>query len=197
MTTSTTSSRSTSADSPRSRNDYPHIALIGGAGAGKTTLAQHLVDRYAYSRLSFAQPLKDLSCALWGQKRGFERERLQRLGVAVRDIDPDTWVDLLTSDLAEWHSARPVVVDDCRFPNEYQALRELGFVFIKVIADPNDRLLRLRRSGKTTTPAQLMHASEAHWEEFACDHYLYNLQGDVAFTKAHLDDIMHKLAART
>lgn len=39
----------------------PNIALIGLAGAGKDTVAEYLVRRYQYTRVAFADPLREMS----------------------------------------------------------------------------------------------------------------------------------------
>lgn len=41
--------------------NYPHIALVGRARSGKDTVAARLVQRYAYTRVAFADPLKDMA----------------------------------------------------------------------------------------------------------------------------------------
>lgn len=178
------------------RSDLPNFAFVGGAGAGKSTCADYLVEHQGYVRLSFAAPLKDVARQLWGEDRGAERDRLQRLGVGVREIDPDTWVDLLTARVEARPSVR-FVVDDCRFPNEYQELRALGFRFVRVEAYATDRLLRLQKSGKHTTAEQLMHESEQHHADFDVDYTIFNEEGQRQDTVLQIIEILNKEAART
>jgi hypothetical protein len=116
--------------------------------------------------------------------------------VGVREIDPDTWVDLLTARVEANPDIR-FVVDDCRFPNEYQALRGLGFRFVRVTAYEADRLLRLQKSGKHTTAEQLMHESERHHPTFDVDYTIFNEEGDRNDTLVQVAEILYKEAART
>ncbi|NYI06078.1 deoxynucleotide monophosphate kinase family protein [Allostreptomyces psammosilenae] len=61
------------------------------------------------------------------------RRVLQQSGQAVRKYDPDFWVRVTTEAVdacAGWDL--PVVVTDCRYPNEAQALRERGFLLVRI-----------------------------------------------------------------
>lgn len=145
------------------------VALIGPAGAGKSTLATYLERWYGYVRLSFAEPLRALAEAAFGpiEKDGryavrpgggpeewwTGRELLQRIGTdALRDqVDEDFWVRIMRRRLDAMGAERPgvpVVVDDCRYPNEHALLSDRGFLVVRVLGrgqSPND------------------HASERYW----------------------------------
>lgn len=190
MTTSTTFSLSTSDVSPRPlTHDFPNLAFIGPMGSGKSTLANSLCARLPYRRLSFAAALKGVSTHIWGYDRGMERDKLQRLGVAVREIDPDAWANLLRTDLET--DFPPAVIDDCRFPNEYQMLRGYGFVFVRVKASAEKRLDRLAMNGRLQDPEQLLHESEQHQVGFACDYEIDN-SFSVYEAEMTLADILNK-----
>ena len=36
------------------------LGLSGGRGSGKTTIANYLVEEYGYSKISFAEPVRDI-----------------------------------------------------------------------------------------------------------------------------------------
>lgn len=42
----------------------PNIALFGYAGAGKDTVAEYLVKHHAYTRIAFADPLKEMTLSI-------------------------------------------------------------------------------------------------------------------------------------
>lgn len=150
----------------------PHVAIIGKMGSGKTTGADHLVRAYGYNRASFAELLKEVAVLIWGEEARKDRRKLQELGVAVRKIDEDAWVEALIRRISNWRG--PVVVDDCRFPNEYWALRHMGFMFIRVRADDAKREDRLMRNGKLQSREQLTHVSETALDDIDSDLGLYN-----------------------
>ncbi|MFJ2407118.1 hypothetical protein ACIOUE_38125 [Streptomyces xanthochromogenes] len=141
---------------------YRHIALMGRARSGKDTAAARLVQRYAFVRVAFADPLRESAMALdpivgadtsaYGalpirlsdlvKRYGWERSKtefpevrrtLQRLGEAVRENDPDYWLRLALDKIRtadRW--GIPVVVTDCRYPNEFDALRAAGALLVRV-----------------------------------------------------------------
>jgi dephospho-CoA kinase len=152
--------------------ELPNFAFVGRAGSGKTTCAEILVKQFGYIRLSFAEPLK-LMCGT-----ATDREQLQRVGVGVRELVPDGWVNLLLHDLnrreANAHRAGRYVIDDCRFPNEAQALLAHGFRFVRVGAPTSMRVDRLIRNGKLTDEAQLEHESETALDGFMAHHAILN-----------------------
>lgn len=157
----------------------PDVAFIGKAGAGKSSAADWACEVAGYMRWSFATPLKNIAEHLWGTDARKDRDKLQRLGVAVREIQKDTWCTLLVDDLEL--ASGPVAVDDCRFPNEYWALKSAGFKFIRITAEQDDRLDRLKLIGKDTTPEQLEHVSETSLDDFAADYTIRNEDDKVSF----------------
>lgn len=124
------------------------IAFTGLAGSGKSTAAAHLVNRYGYTRVRFAGPLKAMLAALGCTPDEIDghlketpcdllcgktpRQAMQWLGTEFgRDmIGPDLWIRAWKAALAR--TSGPVVVDDCRFPNEAAAIRAAGGVMIRI-----------------------------------------------------------------
>lgn len=143
------------------------IAFTGLAGSGKSTAAAHLVSQRGFTRIRFAGPLKAMMAALGlthEQIEGSEKEQpcellggktprwaMQSLGTEWgRDmIAPDLWIRAFNVALANTRPDMPVVVDDCRFPNEAAAIHKAGGV-----------LIRIERPGAGAGAAG--HSSEAH-----------------------------------
>lgn len=144
----------------------PLIGLIGHKQAGKDSLAAELVSRHGYTRVAFADPLREVALALdpWIDirivnahsfrrlsaivaERGWDdakkipevRRVLQHLGVAVRAQDPDFWV---RQGMAA-ATGRDAVVTDVRFPNEADAIRADGGVLVRVTRDVADEAAAL------------------------------------------------------
>lgn len=156
----------------------PNIGIVGRSRTGKDTAAAYLVERYGYTRVGLADPLRDLSLRLdplvrvgWlGRRRrlsdvvaayGWERAKtrfpevrrtLQRLGTDVirHGVDPDTWVNLCVAEIGRHNAAgRPVVVPDVRFPNEAAGL-------------PAGASAVLWRVTRSAAPRVLAHESESY-----------------------------------
>lgn len=144
----------------------PNIAFIGKMGTGKSTAANFLTEEFGYRHRSLAMKLKVAASALWKEPT---RDQLQRLGLAVRDIDENALVNAVDFD-----AGGPVVIDDCRFPNEYWALKERGFVFIRVETDRVVRIDRLMKNGRLQHLDQLEHESETAIDDLPHDHWVHN-----------------------
>ena len=127
------------------------VAFTGLAGSGKSTASQYLVDRYGYTRVRFAGPLKDMMRAIGLGEDDIEggdkelsnsllcdktpRHAMQTLGTewGRKCIGEDFWVGLWRWQVDEvLASGGRVVVDDCRFPNEAVAIRKLGGDIFKI-----------------------------------------------------------------
>lgn len=142
------------------------IAFTGLAGAGKTTAAMHLVKHRGFHRVRFAGPLKAMMAALGldqteidGDRKELPcdllcgktpRQAMQWLGTEFGRnlIGPDLWIRAWQAAVAAQPAGVPVVVDDCRFPNEADAIRVLG-----------GTLVRIERPGAGTAS---VHESEQH-----------------------------------
>jgi hypothetical protein len=126
------------------------IAFTGLAGAGKSTAAAHLVKHRGFERVRFAGPLKAMMLALGcttEQVDGSEKETpcdllggktprhaMQTLGTEWgRDlIASDLWIRAWNAALAKVPAGVPVVVDDCRFPNEADAVNAAGGILVRI-----------------------------------------------------------------
>lgn len=138
------------ADHPRqaANDNYPRmVALTGLAGSGKSTATRYLVERHGYTLVKFAGPLKDMMRAIGFDDEEIEgglketplemlcgktpRHAMQTLGTewGRNCIGEDFWVNVWRMQAAQH---KRVVVDDCRFPNEADAIRKLGGMIIKL-----------------------------------------------------------------
>ena len=156
------------------------IGLSGYAQTGKDTVAQHLVENYGFTRIAFADPIREALLELdpllpdypavpgirlsWiVNKVGWEevkksspevRRMLQRMGTEVgRNLwGSDFWVSKALQKASEHDN---VVFTDVRFPNELEAiLKANGDVW---------RIIKPEVS-----------AVNKHHSETALDHYQFN-----------------------
>ena len=130
------------------------IGLIGYAGVGKDTLADQLVEE-GWAKVSFSDTMKDLYLvATRGYpigSPGFDESReilevrkrtspdirvaLQNFGMAVREIDPDFWIDALKGRVS-CELVNPevvgVVITDVRLQNELDFVVGLESVLVRL-----------------------------------------------------------------
>lgn len=116
----------------------PFIILVAGRiGAGKDTMADHLVEKYGFAKMALADGVKESAAqtfgfpVIWGYTRAGKLmcpslgggltvgEILQKYGTEVgRNINPNIWCDKLAARI-EGMGCPKVVVSDCRFLNEH------------------------------------------------------------------------------
>ena len=163
------------------------VGLSGKKQSGKSTVARYLKAKYKFAEVFWAEPLKEQigrglfgldDAQLYGSDAAKEaiipkwgmsaREIYQKVGTdCFRDrIHPDFWV-ILGSDRIHAVSSigNDVVVTDCRFPNEMDAIKTLGGHSIRVI-----------REGQETKDE---HESETALDSYEFDTVLTASSGDL------------------
>jgi len=156
------------------------IGLAGKFGAGKDAVADVLVERFGFRKLSFAEPLRqecaeaietrqypdvipdylreNLKCLepkqVWEKPtKPSTRELLQLWGTNFRRAaDPDYWVRKTAEEILRSPDAN-IVLSDVRFPNE------------AAVAKFHGRLWLINR------PSQQLTAHHAHESERFCSEY--------------------------
>ncbi len=159
------------------------VALIGPQGAGKTTLAELLVEHRGYRRHGIADGIRRVVQMAYegGVAKGETievqrfsgkvtltgRELMQEIGMALRDVDLHIWLRIWSQGYSElYERGIPMVVDDVRLPSEVQMLRVLEpeIIVVRVHADADVR--RERRAGEYTGTGDI---TETGWEGAAFD----------------------------
>lgn len=128
------------------KRKYDLIGLTGYAQSGKDTIASILVEKYGYTRIAFADKIRDflyginpmVACSPTGYLQDLVnlvgwneakqepqvRRLLQDLGISARElIDENIWV---TSALGKINVGERVVVTDVRFENEAMMIKLMG-----------------------------------------------------------------------
>ena len=176
------------------------LGLIGKKQSGKDSFASRLVSEHGFTRLAFADPLKDIALELnpimdtdvvvgeriylvdlidlygWDEaKETFPevRELLQRLGVSVRNhVSENVWIQALAE--KAYRTPGPVVVSDCRFLNEARWIRGQGGETVRIIRPGQDNADR--------------HISETELDAWVAEHRVINdgTVADLHFTVDHI-----------
>ena len=141
------------------------IGICGFIGSGKDTIADYLVNLHHFRRESFANTLKDAVAQVFGWDRTMLEGRtkqarewreqvdpwwaerlgiphltprwiLQQWGTEVcrKNFHDDIWIASLENKLR--NSKDDVVISDCRFPNEIQAIKQAGGIVVRVVRGP-------------------------------------------------------------
>ena len=154
------------------------VALTGAIGSGKTTVARELTEGISRDRaaiLSFADGVRwevaeaaateDLPVGeiIWEMCHTEHKRRwrtaLQVWGTEVRRqiFGEDYWVERMRGRMELYDLDFVVVVDDMRFKNEADMLREEGFFLVRLAPNPDYEA------------AETVHASEAEWASMSVD----------------------------
>lgn len=120
------------------------IALAGKAGAGKSTIANHLVTKFGFKRCFFAEPIYNMMY-YFQEQCGFEqvkeRDLLQQFGALMRmsakaknKQDPVLrFMEQRVSQLLADDSVMGIVIDDLRMPQELEWLQSNGFNCFRLV----------------------------------------------------------------
>lgn len=139
------------------------IAITGFRNAGKDTIADYLVKKYGYTKLSFAGAVKDVASVVFDWDRDMlegstvesrlKREIVdewwsKRLG--IKNLTPRWVLQNFGTELFRNHfhdeiwianlerkimKYDKVVITDCRFPNEYDMVKKYDGTIISVFRD--------------------------------------------------------------
>ena len=178
------------------------IGITGKKQSGKSTVAEYLEKEHGYRRLNFKDALiremrnnfPDLLIEIantldktnydgmnpWTLKRMFEekpplvRRLMQNYGTDVRRKDhPDywtvQWLKLLGND-------RNVVVDDVRFINEAQTVKDVGGVIVRIV--------------RTDLETPDTHVSETEMDNIVPDYTISVKTGEQDVLYAEIDKII-------
>ncbi|MCC2383531.1 nucleoside/nucleotide kinase family protein [Bacillus cereus] len=88
-----------------------------------------------------------------------------------------------------------VLVNGVRQPNEYQQLREEGFIIIRVNASDDLRIGRAKSEGDVFAEADLAHETESHIDTFEVD-YEINNNGELIQLYDQFDVIMRDIGVQ-
>lgn len=125
------------------------IGITGKKGVGKDTVADFLVDTYAYNKYAFADPLKRGCMEMFGLNydQVYETKEvldeywgitpryiLQTIGTDLvrENFDKNFWVLRLEKDIKKKILSNNIVISDVRFQNEVDMIRKYNGIIIKV-----------------------------------------------------------------
>lgn len=189
------------------------IGICGLIGSGKDTAADYLVNFHEFRRGSFAGILKDAVSSVFGWDRELLEGRTKESREWREQVDPwwserlnmpnltprwvlqywgtevcrkafhdDIWIAGLENKLRS--TSDNVVISDCRFPNEIQAIRNQGGKIVQVqrgvLPHWYDIAVQANRgveSAKRFLAAEGIHASETSWIGDKFDYCIDNNRG--------------------
>ena len=155
------------------------IAFCGSMGSGKSYAANLLSQKTNLQVMSIAKPIKEIVTEMGKSDRASHI----MVGMVGRYVAPDTWIDKLLARVPD-----EVIIDDVRFPNECNKLKEAGFTLIHLNVPWHKRFARIeKRSEDLNAHIRWF----AHESERALENY--NSFDYVCATEEEVDKIIDKL----
>ena len=151
------------------------IAIVGKMCSGKSTLSNKIIKYYKrfgikLEKRAFADKVYELARDLFDMKEK-NRLLLQQIGTKMRDIDNDIWIKYTLKNLPE-----NVIIEDCRYINEFKYLINNGFIIIKINISKKKQLYRLKKTYPNTWENHinnLNHESEVSLDNVPDESYHY------------------------
>lgn len=148
-----------------------NIIVFGEMGAGKSTVANYLVNKYDYFKCALGEKIHN-ECRLHG---GETRQEMQDYGQAMRKIfGENIWCDYLYN---RYGNKEKIAIEDARQINEFYYFLNKGYLPIGVITETNLRLERLqKRVSYVIDPETFNHETEIQARKCVdmCDIKIYN-----------------------
>ena len=124
------------------------VALLGKKGSGKTTTAEYMEKEYKFIDRPLSKPIKDSAKIMFDlsdqqlyteKKEELDkrwnttpRKIFQLIGTEIaRSIDKNVWIKHFISWYSK-HKNQNIVVSDCRFQDQIDAIKNLGGIVIKI-----------------------------------------------------------------
>ena len=203
------------------------ISIAGLIGSGKDTAADYLCTFHGFKRMSFAGTLKDAVAAVfdwdrellegstktsrewreqvdewWANRLGIPhltpRWVLQQWGTEVcrQNFHNDIWVASVENKLR--NTKNDIVITDCRFPNELQAIKGAGGTTVRCHRGPNPDWYQYAEIYNTVQNAgqrELCMAKLKHYNVHASEYSSVGFEYDVHLDNNGTIDDLHKQIA--
>jgi len=117
------------------------IAISGPMCSGKTTIANLICNLYPdYKIYSFGGKIKELAKELFDMGDIKDRSLLINIANKMKDINKDVWINYL---LKQCSNKNNCIIDDLRFVNELESLKDDNSWYFIVIQIPKE--IRIKR----------------------------------------------------
>lgn len=166
---------------------YDGIVFIGHMGSGKTytlgRVAEQLNEKYSISlnKCSIASGIKQIAINYFGMKEK-DRRLLQQIGTKMREIDENVWIKALVLKIQNENlipfneNLIPFGVDDVRFLNEIDRLKENFSLFVVKLQPNEDQRLEVYQElyGRYPTEEELNDPTETEIDKLEYNYLIRN-----------------------
>lgn len=164
----------------------PNIALYGRSGSGKTTVAEYLVFKYGYHHARTGLACRHICQLLFGSE---SKTLLNQVADALMTIDKNVWLRA-----ALLNASEPIILDSVRFLDEYEYLKQRGFLIWRIDASFEERIKRLGDRGQEFAPLiDDSHPGEVELENSEFDFRILNNGRDLQALHDFIDQTVSSI----
>ena len=196
------------------------IAIAGFINSGKDTAADLLIKHHGFTKIAFADSLKDAVAAVFGWERSMLEGSTPESRAWRESIDPwwserldiphltPRWVlQNVGTEVFRSHfhddiwvasverkilaSKQSIVITDCRFPNEIAALKRIGGLTARIYRGTDPQWLELAKSDMGEFRRQYPGVHASEYSSVNLQYdYYINNNGDITELHAQLREIL-------
>ena len=166
------------------------LAITGEMASGKTSIAKYLVEKYNFTKFSFADDVKLYATEIFDMKIK-DRKLLQQFATKMKEIDENIWIKRLEFKIKD--ISDNIIIDDLRYPNEELYLKSNGFKILKLDIDTelqNNRLKNTYINDFDMHIACKKHDSEKHTQFLYHDFYYLINKNTEKFIYEYIDNLI-------
>lgn len=115
------------------------VILNSIAGAGKDASADYICDNYGFTKLAFADGIKEIARKYFNNTYK-DRQLYILIGEKMREINPNVWIEYT---LRRAENIENCVISDCRQEREYYHAVNAGFLPVKILCNKPKAIDRL------------------------------------------------------
>jgi dephospho-CoA kinase len=172
------------------------IALVGKKASGKTLVAAYLKKQYRFKLKRLRDGTERILRILYDYEPYAHVSWEQEIYIydALYKIDNNIWIGYLERRLKKSNSEH-IVIDDVRYINEVNKLRELGFTIVRVTSPDEDRHRRIGKGLARALQGSVIlteYFDRDNTEAYVAD-YTINATRDRLATKHSVDILVEKL----
>lgn len=176
------------------------LGLTGVRGSGKDTLADHLVDKYNFKRIAFADPVREKVMFLLQLSSNEEYDRVKRtqlfwerhsdsvrnidgrhlvreIGMLMLSYDQEQFTNYVTTEISRNIEKFHYVVTDLRMEHEYRSLKRLEAYIVKI------------NTGRENDDS---HVTEIGFSDDRCDYIINNFDRNLEDFKTNIDEMIQE-----
>ena len=168
------------------------LAITGEMASGKTSIAKYLVEKYNFTKFSFADDVKLYATEIFDMNMNVKnRKLLQQFGSKMKEIDENIWIkrlDFKIKDISD-----NIIIDDLRYPNEELYLKSNGFKILKLDIETELQINRLKNTYFNDFDMHIeckKHDSEIHTKFLYHDFYYLINKNTEKFIYEYIDNLI-------